>query len=470
MTEICQRLDGIALAIELAAARMVSMSAQEVLRPPRRSLPTPLRHRTGPAAPSDPARGGVVVLRPARRPTSGTCSTGAAVFAGGFGVAAAVHICADPRMDRLAVLDLLDSLVRKSLITAEPVSGQTRYGLLETIRHFGEDQLDRQGITDEVRHLHASYFAAEATAAWEQVERARAARRPRLGGPGVRRPAGRLPMGHRPRRPVGGGVDRGPHHARRHGAPALRARRLGGRAPARGRRGRPHRPPPRVPRRQRVRAHGAARRSRRLRPGGGGSRSGSPVRLLRGGLEPGVGGHRASVRSGVSTGGWRSATSSWPRRGWPTSSVSSSRPRCCRGSGDRTRPARWPTTRWPPPAPGRTRSGSRSRWRPTRGPTPTRTRAWPWTPWTRSSTTRESTVSRSSRPTPCGRSPPSKRSSATPGKPSSCSTQPWRPTTGPATTAAWPPPSPRWRCCSARSTGPRSPRRSTAPAPATASA
>ena len=71
-------------------------------------------------------------------------------------------------MDRLAVLDLLDSLVRKSLITAEPVSGQTRYGLLETIRHFGEDQLDRQGITDEVRHLHASYFAAEATAAWER--------------------------------------------------------------------------------------------------------------------------------------------------------------------------------------------------------------------------------------------------------------------------------------------------------------
>ena len=66
------------------------------------------------------------------------------------------------------MLDLLDSLVRKSLITVEPVSGQTRYGLLETIRQFGEDQLDRQGTMDEVRHLHASYFAAEAATAWER--------------------------------------------------------------------------------------------------------------------------------------------------------------------------------------------------------------------------------------------------------------------------------------------------------------
>ena len=167
VTEICQRLDGIALAIELAAARMVSMSAQEVrdhLDDRFRLLSGtgrgPQHHQTLLAAVS----WSYDLLAADERNLLDRC----AVFAGGFGVAAAVHICADPRMDRLAVLDLLDSLVRKSLITAEPVSGQTRYGLLETIRHFGEDQLDRQGITDEVRHLHASYFAAEATAAWER--------------------------------------------------------------------------------------------------------------------------------------------------------------------------------------------------------------------------------------------------------------------------------------------------------------
>ena len=168
VTEICQRLDGIALAIELAAARMVSMSAQEVLdhlddrfRLLSGTGRGPQHHQTLLTAVSwsydlldgrraEPAR---PVLR---------CSPA------GSGWPPRCTSVRTPRMDRLAVLDLLDSLVRKSLITAEPVSGQTRYGLLETIRHFGEDQLDRQGITDEVRHLHASYFAAEATAAWER--------------------------------------------------------------------------------------------------------------------------------------------------------------------------------------------------------------------------------------------------------------------------------------------------------------
>ena len=167
VTTICQRLDGIALAIELAAARMVSMSAQEVrdhlddrFRLLSGSGRGPQHHQTLHAAVS----WSYDLLEDDERNLLDRCS----VFAGGFGVAAAVHVCADARMDRFAVLDLLDSLVRKSLVTAEPLEGQTRYGLLETIRQFGEAQLDSQGTTDAVRHLHASYFAAEATAAWER--------------------------------------------------------------------------------------------------------------------------------------------------------------------------------------------------------------------------------------------------------------------------------------------------------------
>ena len=165
VTTICQRLDGIALAIELAAARMVSMSAQEVLdhlddrfRLLSGSARVQQHHQTLHAAVS----WSYDLLDEDERNLLDRCS----VFASGFGVAAAVHVCADARMDRFAVLDLLDSLVRKSLITTEPLAGQTRYGLLETIRQFGEAQLDRQGTTDAVRHLHASYFAAAATAAW----------------------------------------------------------------------------------------------------------------------------------------------------------------------------------------------------------------------------------------------------------------------------------------------------------------
>ena len=119
VTEICQRLDGIALAIELAAARMVSMSAQEVLdhlddrfRLLSGTGRGPQHHQTLLPAVS----WSYDLLADDGRPVE-RC----AVFAGGFGVPA-VH-CADPRMMRLAVLDLLDALVRKSLITVDRSPG-----------------------------------------------------------------------------------------------------------------------------------------------------------------------------------------------------------------------------------------------------------------------------------------------------------------------------------------------------------
>ena len=65
------------------------------------------------------------------------------------------------------MLDLLDSLVRKSLVTAEQVGGHARYGMLETIRQFAEDQLAATGTIDEVRDRHARYFAEQAVAHWD---------------------------------------------------------------------------------------------------------------------------------------------------------------------------------------------------------------------------------------------------------------------------------------------------------------
>ena len=65
-----------------------------------------------------------------------------AVFAGGFDVAAAAHLCGD---DAYAVLDVLHSLVRKSLVTVAQIGGHTRYGLYETIRLFAEGRLCVEG-------------------------------------------------------------------------------------------------------------------------------------------------------------------------------------------------------------------------------------------------------------------------------------------------------------------------------------
>ena len=65
--------------------------------------------------------------------------------------------------DEYAILDLLDALVRKSLLVADQSSGRTRYSMLETIRQFAEDQLIGSHVTDEVRWMHARYFAGRET-------------------------------------------------------------------------------------------------------------------------------------------------------------------------------------------------------------------------------------------------------------------------------------------------------------------
>ena len=66
-------------------------------------------------------------------------------------------------IDEYAVLDLLDALVRKSLLIADRSSGRTRFSMLETIRQFAEEQLVAGGEATEVRTAHARYFAGRET-------------------------------------------------------------------------------------------------------------------------------------------------------------------------------------------------------------------------------------------------------------------------------------------------------------------
>jgi predicted ATPase len=162
VTEICRRLDGIALAIELAAARMVSMSPSEVLerltdrfrllRGAGRGLE---RHQTLQQA----VQWSFDLLNDDERVVLQHCS----VFAGGFDLTA-ITVVVGESWDEYAVLDLLDSLVRKSLVTAERFGDGTRYGLLETIRQFAEDQLVATTGIDTVRDRHARYYADQSLA------------------------------------------------------------------------------------------------------------------------------------------------------------------------------------------------------------------------------------------------------------------------------------------------------------------
>jgi predicted ATPase/class 3 adenylate cyclase len=159
VVEICRRLDGIPLAIELAASRMASMTASEVrdrldhrfrlLVGSRRGL---ARHQT--------LRHAVAwsydLLDEPEKALLERCS----VFAGGFDLEGACAVAGSDDLDDFATLDLLDALVRKSLLVADRSSGRTRYSMLETIRQFAEEQLVARGQASQIRAAHSRYFAA----------------------------------------------------------------------------------------------------------------------------------------------------------------------------------------------------------------------------------------------------------------------------------------------------------------------
>ncbi len=170
VVEICRRLDGIPLAIELAASRMASMTAAEVrdrlddrfklLVGSRCGLE---RHQT--------LRHAVAWsydhLDDAEKTLLERCS----VFAGGFDLQSACAVAGFDDPDDYAVLDRLDALVRKSLLVADRSSGRTRFSMLETIRQFAEEQLVASGEATEVRTAHAPSRAGETT--WPGCRRRR---------------------------------------------------------------------------------------------------------------------------------------------------------------------------------------------------------------------------------------------------------------------------------------------------------
>jgi hypothetical protein len=90
------------------------------------------------------------------------------VFAGGFDLESACAVMGSD--DDFAALDLLDALVRKSLLVADRSSGRTRFSMLETIRQFAEEQLVARGEASEIRAAHSRYFAgreADIMALWD---------------------------------------------------------------------------------------------------------------------------------------------------------------------------------------------------------------------------------------------------------------------------------------------------------------
>ena len=160
VAEICRRLDGIPLAIELAAARVAAMAPTEIasLLDERFRLLTGGRRRA--VERHHTLRATVDWSYSLLDETERVVFDRLGVFAGTFDASAAQSVAASDGIERFDVLDALGELVAKSMLGAEHEDGRTRYQLLETLRQYALEQLDEHNETDTFRRRHAEHYAA----------------------------------------------------------------------------------------------------------------------------------------------------------------------------------------------------------------------------------------------------------------------------------------------------------------------
>src|SRR5271166_6047002 len=160
VTEICRRLDGVPLAIELAAARVRALSLAEILD----SLHDRFRLLTGGARTAvrrqQTLRASVDWSHALLTEPERVLFRRLAVFLGGFDLDAAQALAGGGDVERYQVLDLLTLLVDKSLVVAENRGGRTRYRLLETVRQYALEKLAESGEADAIRSRHRDHYTA----------------------------------------------------------------------------------------------------------------------------------------------------------------------------------------------------------------------------------------------------------------------------------------------------------------------
>ncbi|HUB54717.1 MAG TPA: LuxR family transcriptional regulator [Mycobacterium sp.] len=164
VADICTRLDGMPLAIELAAARVRALSVAEILD----SLHDRFRLLTGGARTAvrrqQTLRASVDWSHALLTETERILLRRLAAFLGGFDFDAAQAVAGADGLARYQVVDQLTLLVDKSLVVAEDSSGRTRYRLLETVRQYALEKLGESGEADAVRSRHRDYYTAMAVA------------------------------------------------------------------------------------------------------------------------------------------------------------------------------------------------------------------------------------------------------------------------------------------------------------------
>ena len=173
IVQICRALDGIPLAIELAAARVRVMSVEQIAI----ALGDRFRLLTGGARTALPRqhtlRASVDWSHDLLSPPERMLFRRLAVFVGGWTLDAAEQVCAGDPLDRYAILDLMSSLVEKSLVVVEERQSRVRYRLLETVRDYALERLTETGEADPIRDRHRDAYLELAERAEPELVTAR---------------------------------------------------------------------------------------------------------------------------------------------------------------------------------------------------------------------------------------------------------------------------------------------------------
>ncbi len=162
VAHVCRQLDGIPLALELAAARMRAMTVEQLAAQIDDRFRILSGVRRGASRRQQTLRALIDWSHDLLAEPERAVLRRLSVFQGGFSVAAAEGVCGwegDPLgIDQAQVFDLLYQLVSKSLLIVSEQGGSTRYRMLETIRHYARDKLQASGEEARARARHLDYF------------------------------------------------------------------------------------------------------------------------------------------------------------------------------------------------------------------------------------------------------------------------------------------------------------------------
>ena len=163
IAEVVRRLDGIPLALELAAARVPVLSPKQLAATSRSTVPGARRGRAGAIERHATLRAAIDWSYDLLEHDQQRLLARLSVFAGGCSLDAVEAVCSSDVIDEVDVLDLLSALVARSLVLADDIAlGERRYRMLETIRQYAEEQLDA-AEQHELRDRHPAITPTSST-------------------------------------------------------------------------------------------------------------------------------------------------------------------------------------------------------------------------------------------------------------------------------------------------------------------